>query len=57
MVCLGSGGTGGAALRSPGTVGRGVPLAELFCFARLRYLGEKAYVEFRFDEKDWPVFG
>ena len=33
------------------------PLAELFCFARLRYLGEKAYVEFRFDEKDWPVFG
>lgn len=33
------------------------PLAELFCFARLRYLGEKVYVEFRFDEKDWPVFG
>lgn len=33
------------------------PLTELFCFARLRYLGEKAYIEFRFDEKDWPVFG
>lgn len=32
------------------------PLTELFCFARLRYLGEKAYVEFQFDRTEQPVF-
>nr|WP_325218421.1 hypothetical protein [uncultured Oscillibacter sp.] len=32
------------------------PLTTLFCFARLRNLGEGAYVVYAFDKQDRPVF-
>ena len=33
-----------------------LPLAPLFCLARLRDIGGKRYVVYAFDEKEWPVF-
>ena len=32
------------------------PLTTLFCFARLRNLGEGAYVVYAFDKQDRPIF-
>lgn len=35
---------------------RAFPLEQLFCFARLRQLGEGVYVVYCFDQREWPVF-
>ncbi len=36
--------------------GRPFPLTTLFCFARLRKIGEEDYVVYAFDDQDRPVF-
>ncbi len=43
-------------LALPYDPGRAFPLERLFCFARLRRLGEGLYVVYCFDEREWPVF-
>lgn len=43
-------------LALPCDPGKPFPLTTLFCFARLRRIGEAAYWVFAFDEREQPVF-
>ena len=65
LLCRQLKGTQGALSRKVGDVrhlalpydpGKPFPLPALFCFARLRSIGETAYVVYAFDGQDRPVF-
>lgn len=49
-------GEGRRALALPYDPKRPFPLVPLFCFARLRCLGEGRYVVYVLDGREWPVF-
>lgn len=42
-------------LALPYDPGKPFPLEPLFCFARLRKLGERRFVVYAFDKREWPV--
>ncbi|MDE6456331.1 MAG: hypothetical protein K2L38_10615, partial [Dysosmobacter sp.] len=46
----------GRYLALPYDKGKPFPLTTLFCFARLRSIGEETYVVYAFDGQDRPVF-
>ena len=54
--CMACGGNEQWFLAAPFETGKPFPLVELFCFARMRRIGQREYAVFCFDASGQPVF-